>query len=297
MLVPFLAILCSLKPAKETLALNSIDNSIKPDFTVMSYNVATFNSLRMENKQSDEQVNLSIYEWLRSAESPDILCMQEFYHSDLEDYDNTMDSIIRLGKYRYAYMNPVYKDEFKGVFGVVTFSKFRALKSGEIKYGDNPINKGVYHDFEIKDDTVRVLNFHLNSMSIRWKEKDSLSWFEQTAWNMKDMYSKLEKGYHQRKLELNEIEKFIDNSPYKIIICADLNSVPFSYSYQKFKARFENGFENAGFGLGYTINRFPWMVRIDNQFYDKKLKINYFKTITEMKSSDHYPIEAGYSFR
>ena len=60
----------------------------------------------MENKHSDSLFNANIYKWLRENKSPDILCLQEFYHSDFGDYDNTLDSIVKLGGYKYFYMNP-----------------------------------------------------------------------------------------------------------------------------------------------------------------------------------------------
>lgn len=295
-IIPFLSVVVAWKPASETLAINFGNEEGHSDFTVMSYNVATFNPMRPENKSSDTAVNTSIYKWLRENKSPDILCMQEFYHSDQEDYDNTLDSILKLGGYRYFYMNPVYKDDFKGIFGVITFSKFKAVKSGPITYGDSEFNKGTFHDFKIKNDTVRVLNFHLNSMSIRINNSDTLSFWDKITYNADNIYNRLHEGYIKRKDELGEIYKFVDSSPYKIIICADINSIPYSFTYQSLKSRFGNAFEHGGLGLGYTCNRFPWFVRIDNQFYDKRLKVDYFKTHSEMKDSDHYPIEAGYSF-
>lgn len=36
--------------------------------------------------------------------------------------------------------------------GVITFSKFKALQSGEMKFRNNPLNKGKRHDFIIKDE-------------------------------------------------------------------------------------------------------------------------------------------------
>lgn len=294
--LPLLTVLVAAKPISETLAVNFGTREGQSDFTVMSYNVATFSPSRAENLNSDSLFNSSFYQWLRDNESPDILCIQEFYHSDLQDYDNTLDSIVKLGKYKYFYMNPSYRNEYKGVCGVITFSKFKAVKSGEIKYGNSDMNKGIYHDFKIKDDTVRVLNFHLNSMSIRWNNSDTLSFWDRMAFNADNIYTRLHDGYVRRKQELNEIDCFIESSPHKIIICADINSIPYSYTYQRLKSQFGNAFEHGGLGLGYTCNRFPWIIRIDNQFYDKRLTVDYFKTHSEMKNSDHYPIEAGYSF-
>lgn len=295
-LPPLLLLLFSVKPIRETINYHP-DRDTICDFTVMSYNIATFNPQRMEQKKSNSYNNASLYNWLRQNRPPDILCLQEFYHSDLDDYDNTLDSILRIGGYRYFYMNPVYKDEFKGIFGVITFSRFRSLKSGPIKYGEHYMNKGIYHDFVIGKDTVRLLNFHLNSMSIRLNNSDTLSFKEYISYNARNIYNRLHSGYHHRRTEIAEVQKFIDDSPYKVIACADMNAVPYSYTYQKMRRTLRNAFEDAGNGFGFSYNRFPYYIRIDNQFYDERLQVKFYRTHTEMKASDHYPIEAGYSFR
>lgn len=292
-----LLLLISVKPIRETVNFHSRSDDADFDFTVMSYNIATFNPQRMQDKKSDSDNNAYLFNWLRNNRPPDILCLQEFYHSDLDDYDNTLDSILRIGDYRYFYMNPVYKDEFKGIFGVITFSKFRSLKSAPIKYGKHYMNKGIYHDFVIGDDTVRLLNFHLNSMSIRLNRSDTLGFTEAVSYNVRNIYNRLHSGYHQRKAEIAEVQKFIDDSPYKVIACADMNAIPYSYTYQTLRKTLRNSFEDAGRGFGFSYNRFPYFIRIDNQFYDERLQIRFFRTHTEMKASDHYPIEAGYSFQ
>lgn len=295
-LLPFLAFVMGYKPITETLALHPYNTSETPDFTVMSYNVATFNPNRMENKQSDSLMSSSFYQWLRNTETPDILCLQEFYHSDLADFDNALDSILRIGEYKYFYMNPVYKDEHNGVFAVITFSKFKSIKSGSLVYGDHYLNKGIFHDFVIGGDTVRIVNFQLNSMSIRWSWPDSLSLPNKLAYNARNIYERLRGGYEKRRQELDEIETFLDESPYPAILCADINAIPYSGTYQRLRSRYGNAFEEAGWGLGYTLNRFPYYVRIDNQFFDTRLQVCYFKTHTGMSVSDYFSIEAGYSF-
>lgn len=295
--LPVLVLFLGLKPLTQTISFCTTDNVNKPDFTVMSYNVATFNSERMNSKENDSLVNTRFYDWLRETGAPDILCLQEFYHSDLSDYTSSLDSILRIGQYKYFYMNPTYKDEHNGVFAVITFSRFRALKSGPLIYNDNYLNKGVYHDFLIREDTVRIVNFQLSSMSIRWEKDTSRSWMQNLVSGVKSTGKKLYEGYHRRNEELDQIEEFLDSSPYKQILCADINAIPQSYTYQRLNRKFGNSFEEAGSGFGFTLNRFPFWVRIDNQFFDRRLQVEYFKTHNELKLSDHFPVEAGYSFR
>jgi endonuclease/exonuclease/phosphatase family metal-dependent hydrolase len=296
-LFPASVLILSIKPIDESFALNFKKDDGTADFRVMSYNVGLFNPERFVTQESDLGRNLEKYEWLRNQKEPDILCLQEFYHSDVKFGEEALDSIAKAGNYNYYYLNPFYDKDHEGFFGVITFSKFKAIQSGELKYGTNYMNKGTWNDFIIKNDTVRILNFHLQSMSIRLNYESDKSLFKNIASNASDVYLKLKDGFAKRKEELNNIEKFIESSPYKIIICADLNALPYSYTYQKLKGRFNNAFEDAGTGFGFTYHHFPWFIRIDNQFYDKNLKIHYFKTHSKMKISDHYPIEAGYSFK
>ncbi|MDQ3193266.1 MAG: endonuclease/exonuclease/phosphatase family protein [Bacteroidota bacterium] len=293
--LPLLVLLLAIKPIDETFALNFKKNDNTSDFRVMSYNIGLFNPNRMITGESKKEANLIKYKWLREQKEPDILCLQEFYHSETKSGEQTIDSIVKAGNYPYYYMNPFYDKDHEGFFAVITFSKFPAIQSGDLIYGDNYINKGIWNDFIIKEDTIRVMNFHLNSMSIRIDPDIDENAAISIVKNIKGIYSKLKSGFHKRKKEIKVIEEFIEKSPYKIIICADFNSLPYSYTYQSIKKRFNNAFEEAGTGFGFTYQYFPWFIRIDNQFYDKQLKINYFQTHKIMKISDHYPVEAGYS--
>lgn len=293
-LLPSIALLLCIKPLQETIALNFRKDYGYSDLRVVSFNAAAFNPYRGTEFISNHQLNADFYNWIKQT-SPDVLCIQEFYHNDIDDYDQALDSIVGAGAYKYYYINPVYKEEQNGIMGVITFSKFKAYQSGELKYSENPLNKGTWHDFIIKNDTVRFFNFQLRSMSIRIQSIDSLSFFSSFIYNVKDMYQKLRFGYHSRREELKTLEEIILSSPYKTIICADINALPYSITYQKINKRFYNSFEKGGTGLGFTYHYFPWFIRIDNQFYDKEIRLDYFKTHTDFKVSDHHPIEAGYS--
>jgi endonuclease/exonuclease/phosphatase family metal-dependent hydrolase len=288
-----LGLLC-IKPLIETVAFRFKKDNGQADFTVMSYNVAAFNPVRMVNQQSDSEIYRNLYNWFRNNESPDILCLQEFYHGLADSTDYTLDSIAALGNYKYYYINPRYNEDTDGLFGVITFSKFRAIGAGAIEYGDTLVNKGIYNDFLIDNDTVRVINFQLKSMSIRWQRDNDESKWQNINSNIWNIVSRLIEGHENRKVEVAVVDSFIQNNHFKTIICADLNAVPYSSTYQKINKYYYNAFEKAGTGLGFTYNSFPSVIRIDNQFYDKRLGIEYFLTRDDMEFSDHYPIEAGY---
>jgi len=287
------AILC-IHPLFKTVALNFKKDNETADFKVMSYNVAAFNPNRMTNMVSDIETYRKLYKWFRDNESPDILCFQEFYHGAEDDYDLTLDSIALLGGYKYYYINPRYNRYTNGIYGVITFSKYRAVSAGQIFYGDTLVNKGIYNDFVINDDTIRVVNFQLRSMSIRWQRADSLGMYANLNYNVDNIIQRLIHGNEMRKNEVAVIDSFLTTSRFKTIVCADINSVPYSAIYQRLNKNYYNAFEKGGTGLGFTYNQFPYVIRIDNQFYDKRLDITYFNTLKHLDFSDHFPIEAGY---
>lgn len=294
-LIPlFIAATLCTKPFLSTVAYSFKKNEGNADLTVMSYNVAAFNPQRMTESRSDIETYRSLYNWFRTNESPDILCLQEFYHGSDDDYDLTLDSIAALGGYKYYYINPRYNRYTNGIYGVITFSKYRAINAGQIFYGDTLVNKGIYNDFIIENDTIRIVNFQLRSMSIRWQKADSLDMYGNLNRNVDNIVGRLIEGNELRRDEITIVDDFLRQSQLKTIICADINSVPYSATYQRLNKNYHNAFEKGGKGLGFTYNRFPKVIRIDNQFYDKRMSIEYFVTHDEMKFSDHYPIEAGY---
>jgi endonuclease/exonuclease/phosphatase family metal-dependent hydrolase len=295
LILPLMALLVAQKPMNETFALNFRHESGTPDIRVMSFNVASFNPSRSATRQGDTLVASAIYGWLREIDAPDVLCIQEFYDSSRDDFDSAIDSIIEAGGYAYAYMNPHYVTEYGGVFGVATFLKKRPLRSGRILYDSGPVNKASYHDIEVNGSVVRIINAHLASMSIRWQTHERMTAWDSFKQNMQNMLPRLQEGHDRRMEELECILEYVDSSPYPVILCADLNALPYSESYQRIRRRMGNTFEAVGLGMGITYHHFPFFVRIDNLFYNKTLRPEYFITHKEFRASDHYPIEAGFS--
>jgi hypothetical protein len=80
------------------------------------------------------------------------------------------------------------------------------------------------------------------------------------------MFKKIKMGYSKRYDEVCNLQEKIFESPYQNIVCADLNALPYSSTYQNLKYIMQNSFEVAGSGFGFTYKNFPWFIRIDNQF-------------------------------
>ncbi len=294
-LIPLLFIVISLPQLKETFAIN-----LKSDFSedsvlkVVSYNVGAFNYLRfysiMDTLASKESID-----WLASNIDADIICLQEFYNDDGNIAEQSLER-LEDNDIHYFYTNPIKIGKHNGYFGLITFSRYPIVDAGPLIFGDTGLNRGVYTDVRINDDTLRIINIHLKSMTIRIDSSATLKDPTSILANALKIKDKLKMGFNNRNREIEIIADFIDESPYKVIICGDFNETPYSYVYRHLKKRLRNAFEDAGNGFGFTYNRFPYFIRIDNHFYDPALKAVYFTVHDNNNHSDHLPVEAHYTF-
>lgn len=164
--LPFLGLLYSLKFLPSFFAVNPAGD-IPHKLKVLSFNVQVFNQYA-HLADSAYMSSLAIRNF-NAEHDADIKCFQEFYNDAKSDTFNTIDVISRRGEYEYHYApTPVYfTDLDKQIsFGLIIFSKFPIINRGEILFGQNLPNKGVFADVKVGEDTVRIINVHLQSMSI-----------------------------------------------------------------------------------------------------------------------------------
>jgi endonuclease/exonuclease/phosphatase family metal-dependent hydrolase len=252
---------------------------------VINYNVRIFNTykhLQDENKNSSK----GMIQWLVSSDAQ-ILCLEEFYNDKRSELYNT---ITKLEKpFPYYYYNPFLINTDSSSFGMAIFSKLPIINSGYLKFSTTTNNQIMFADIIFQKDTIRIYNMHLQSMSIKTNDLT----FSDGSW--KGVFKKIKKGAIQRTGQIKTLMAHIQDCPYPIIVCGDLNDTPYSYSYQSLRKHMNNSFEKAGSGAGFTYNGKLYL-RIDNQFSSSELKIRNFTTHNEIKCSDHFPVEGVYSF-
>jgi exonuclease III len=268
---------------------------------IASFNTATLDINRFSNQSKGIETKpidyTPMYEWMRENNDIDILCLQEFYDSFKPGMASIIDSIFKAGDFKYYCISPYFLEEFQGFFGVITFSKIEPLDCKRFIFGeDNILNKGIYLDFlDTNGDTLRILNVHLSSMSIRLEKNENkrkflipFSWF-------KDTYQRLKVGYFQRKEEMQNILNLLDSSPKNTLLCGDFNATPHMDANKKMREKFKDAFLTSGLGLGLTYNHFPHIIRIDFQYYRGDMKALNSRTDKSVKFSDHYPVITTYS--
>lgn len=288
------------KPITETFSVGKIinhtkTNPVKKLLKVFSFNVSTFNAHRnyIYAKQDSQLVDELCSYMAQETYKPDVLCFQEFHHDDWER-TRVIEQLSNICNTKYYYMLPFWRNYQNGFFGLMIMSRYPIVNKG-VLYSDGPysLNKGIFVDLKIGEDTVKIVNVHLQSMSIRLE--DSLSHMGLKS-KIKSTFEKLKKGSLKGKFQVDTVERFIKESTYPIILCGDLNSFPYGYSYQKIKKYLKNSFEESGIGFGFTLNIAPYWVRLDNQFHSLYFKSLDTKVIRDIDNSDHFPIQCEYSF-
>lgn len=218
----------------------------------------------------------------------DIACFQEYSpNQTLESqYAN---NIVKLTSF-----------DNNRLIGLALFSQYPILnqysKIWDRKNQPN-INGFLCADIAYQQDTVRVVNVHLWSMGVRINlaidalKKGNIKTF---GLELYDSFCRLKEGFEKRDEQMREVESYVSGSKYPVIICGDFNETPFGYSYGKLKLSFQNAFEEAGEGMGFTLNRQPYFARIDQQFVSHDWHVQSCKTMSAINISDHFPVVANY---
>ncbi len=271
-------------------AFNVLNDQLKTTVKVLSYNVKIFNLYDLENRIETRN---QIFSFLKE-EDAGVYCFQEFYHQNKKSNFVTKDSLVKLLNTPFYHERYTHELSNERYFGVATFSKYPIINKGEIPFENDPNNFCIYSDVVTKWDTLRVFNAHVGS--IRFQD-DDYRFFDETVTD--DRYhsneagqrilQRLKVGFEKRESQVKDVAEAIEQSPYPVILCGDLNDTPVSYTYRQFDQLMTDAFVNSGSGIGTTyIGKIP-SNRIDYIFHSESLKSRKFET-HDFNQSDHKPI-------
>jgi endonuclease/exonuclease/phosphatase family metal-dependent hydrolase len=246
--------------------------------------VCTYNVHGFKYGKPDLTIKL-ISEFIRNN-NVDIFCIQEF--DTIPDYPE--DSIKKqFGFVRYQTIS--YGSQ--PGFALAIFSKYPILKSSRIIFNSSN-NQVMWSDLLIKDDTISVFNFHMQTTNFN-QVKGPLKpgyWL----WDMKGeakktkyVLDRLENNFFKRLYQGKILSDYISAKHNSILACGDMNANPSSYSYRQIKGRLKDGFKTSGNGYEYTYRHMFKLFRIDYIFHSKNLKGNLYKSY-DLKYSDHKPV-------
>lgn len=258
-------------------------------FEVLSYNVRVFN--RYDHLRDDDyQSSLAMIDWIKNNPAA-IVCLQEYYNMDTDDVYNATNTISE--KFPFHMVSPCHVNRLGGEFGMAIFSKYPIVSTGELLFDFSPQNYVIYADIRMPTDTIRVYNAHLLSMKI---EDDMLAQ-EAIQKDPKPLARRLKNGFIWRSKQADTLYNHISACPHSVILCGDINDLPYSYTYQQLRKKMHNAFEQKGRGFGFTHNGKIPFLRIDHQFFTPGIRILHFETHRGIQWSDHFPITATYELK
>ncbi len=261
-------------------------NSIR----LVSFNVKDFGAFDGKKIEEPEK----FFEVLQKVD-PDVLCFQEFQNEGTNIEGPIYRKLFRTLKTFYHYNTLFDPKGFHRGKSVVIFSRFPIIDSGEVEHEKGLANFTIFADIVAHGDTVRIVNTHLISIHFEIPDYNAVKNIEINKDSSVVKYSnithKLKKAFIDRAKQAGLVRDFIDNSPYKIILCGDFNDSPTSYAFRLIKGNMKDAFVESGSGLGRTyVGQMP-SFRIDQMMYDPSFKAyNYYAKSFEF--SDHKMVSA-----
>jgi endonuclease/exonuclease/phosphatase family metal-dependent hydrolase len=269
----------------------SSKTSTNNDIKVMDYNSMLFDLYNWSHNKQSRKV---IFEMLQS-ESPDILCLQEFYTSENPKSINNVDTLVQFLKTKNSHMEYTTTLRETDHWGVATFTKYPIVRKGKIVFDTKSNNICIYTDVLIDKDTIRIYNAHLASISFGKKEYkfiDDLNnneYHDSDLVESKNIIKRLKNGFLKRAEEAEMVVAHMKTCKYKIILCGDFNDTPSSFAYHILSENLKDAFKEAGNGIGKTYHGNLPLLRIDYILHSKDFECHGYERIAE-SLTDHYPI-------
>ena len=258
-----------------------------------TWNVARFIEMR-RNFNKGSRTRLRMMEQI-AAQNADILCLQEFFHSQASDWYPNLTYISKNYNYPFYFFSHDV-DGDKHFTGSVIFSRYPIVDSGLVRYPRPSLPEALmYADIKVQQDTIRVYTTHLQSLQFKPSDYEKIENIKSVedglVDNSKMIFSKLRTGITNRKIQADIVHQLMQDSPYPNLFCGDLNDVPNSYAYFQVRGKMQDAFLKKGFGIGRTFNALSPTLRIDYIMADPQFRIHQFKRIVK-EYSDHYMLVA-----
>lgn len=237
---------------------------------ILTYNVKQFNQFGWTD---EEDMPGKIAGFVKKKD-PDIIALQEYFREEI--------NISRSYPHRFVELKTPNAE-----FGLAIFSKYPIIKRGSLKFPTSSNNDAIYADVVIGKDTLRVINVHLQSYSVKPK-MDRIEKEES-----KRVFRGMGQTFVRQEEQMDIVLSLIRETPHKSIVVGDYNNTPYSYIYRKLRAEgFKDAFKEAGNGFGRTFNYKFFPLRIDYIMPQDSIEVLSFETFEGVPHSDHFPIQA-----
>lgn len=288
-LLPLIGLLLCYSQTRTYLPINFHTNKLpETSFKLLSYNIMGFDGAIKQNGKNP------ILTYLKESNA-DILCLQEYSTTESSRHLSQKDVEQELKAYPYHRINTVGRE--KGHTNkIACYSKYPILSARVLDYSSE-YNGSVLYEVKIGEDTVTLINNHLESNKLTKADKAVYENMlkspekEKVKSGMRLLIRKLAEASAIRAPQADTIAHEITASPHPcIIVCGDFNDTPISYTHRTIAQNLDDAFTKSGRGLGISYNQNRFYFRIDNILTSKNLKAYNCTVDRSIKDSDHYPI-------
>lgn len=283
--IPILGLVLCYVPTHQYVPLNIQSKVPKGSLKILSYNIQGFGYEPGDETRNEEN---PIVQYIANSKA-DIVCLQEAPKWRIE---NEIDSVL----------NPIYPYQSQMVHessgDVLTlYSKYPIISTERIPF-DSEINLSVAYRIKVDNDTILVVNNHLESNKMT--KADKVGFKNMVKGNISNSGTKQESSLLLNKLALAAQKRAVQveavvgvlkkYAHLPQIVCGDFNEWPNGYAANSFQKTLTNSFVETGNGAGWSYHRSGMYVRIDNILCSKQFKPYKAKVDSKIKTSDHYPI-------
>lgn len=209
-----------------------------------------------------------------------------------QDYLNNIDAdILLLQESGWATKNKMKLPKYRHTAHsevVSIYSKFPILRQEKIKMSENAYAQ--YADIQVDGRGVRLLNIYLEPFRLEKEELKPSESMDINKIKAKSLMSRMMPVFKIHQTQIDEVKKYIETSPYPVILAGDFNAVPNSYEYYQLREGLKDAFVEAGKGSGTTFHDYAMPIRIDYIFATDHFKPISYQVDRSVKLSDHYPV-------
>ena len=261
--VPLVGLLASLPLVAKSFSFRSQEPPAS-HLRLMTYNTNALGYFRDSTKYDNNRK--AFREWVLGKEY-DVYCFQELVEVNKEPLDIP-------GYTRLSSLKTTKDGDHLGLF---IYTRLPIVRHDKIEFAFNSYNRVMWADLVAGNDTIRVVNVHLVSYDFFYHAVRTNILKVKNALKARSWHSKL-------------LERFINESPYPVVLCGDFNEMPQSYPYMKMNGILNDAFATSGAGYAYTFMFKSIPIRIDQVFTSDELQTGNYKVIDEPLWSDHRPI-------
>lgn len=282
MLISIVGILICAEAIRTFCPINLPSSVPKGAIKVLSYNVMGF----PDHNKVEWKDNI-VFEYVRKS-GADIVCLQEATNIPQNVLHELCDSIFPY----------IAVDTIKPQLQLMLMSKYPIVSMERIDY-ESGTNGSFAYKVVKGEDTILVVNNHLESYKLQKKDKDDYKTIienpedEENEMRYDSLVSKLKSANKIRAAQADSIAQFIAKSGCKYVICAgDFNAPSLSYTHYRLTRLLNDAYTRSGCGIGFSYNQSGMYFRIDNILMSENMKAYGARVDDYSKMSDHYPIYA-----